>query len=710
MSMPPRSRLLDATPILTLVGAVALGVALLAPYAWLVLLTDGMLPVALVAGAAGWGAWPTAWLGFGRHSAGRQACIATALGLGWIGALTLAAGAAGLLNQATAWTLLAIGGVCGLWRLYRVQAREQTLAASCQWRTAVVMLLPLAVPLVVVLFGATLPPGVLWPQEAFGYDVLEYHLQAPREYFDAERIEFLPHNVYASFPQQMEMLYLLLMHMAGDAYEAAIPAQLLHALCGILAVVALGCWTEPGRRRLVVLLVAGATPWVAYLGCLAYVENGLLFFAAVAAGLILDDVRSASGHSRSGSPASARVPLLCEQCAGATGKALLTEQWHPAIALTAGICAGLAGGCKYTALVFVCVGLGLAWMVAMRGSPAVRLRRLSVFGLGALLAFSPWMIRNAAFTENPVYPFAYEWFGGAAWSAEQNAQWKTGHSAPAEYDSPTGRLSLAARELFGDYDAGAGRFRPTLFGQVLFVLALAGLALRRSRAVALLAVWSLLILLAWMWATFVPGRFAVVLIAPLALLAGMAADAKPRRRDWVILLIALAGAGANDWTLAGRLREHIAWFEHDRGAPLSAAVGQTDAFVANHWLNSRLPPNASVWLVGEARVFYVAPRAWGAPARRSFASHMHYTVAFSRNPWIEFARGGGTATECVDWLRERGVTHVVFVWSEIDRLRESYGFADIVTRRWVSDLERAGLERMELGTADFAAIYQIRQD
>ena len=78
-----------------------------------------------------------------------------------------------------------------------------------------VLLLLLVVPLVVMLFGACLPPGLLWPGEANGYDVLEYHLQGPREYYQAGRIMFLPHNVYTSFPQQMELLYLLLMYLTG---------------------------------------------------------------------------------------------------------------------------------------------------------------------------------------------------------------------------------------------------------------------------------------------------------------------------------------------------------------------------------------------------------------------------------------------------------------------------------------------------------------
>ena len=188
------------------------------------------------------------------------------------------------------------------------------------------------------LFGATLPPEWLWSGEARGYDALEYHLQAPREYFEAGRIHFLPYNVYASFPQQVETFNLLLMHLAGSPLGGAIPAQLLHLAFGVLTVLALAAWAAPGWPRILVVLVAGAVPWLAYLGCLAYVELAMLFFAALAAGLISESYRS-EGPFR----------------------------WQTA--LTAGLCAGLAGGCKYTALAMVGAALAIAWLLTMRGRP-----------------------------------------------------------------------------------------------------------------------------------------------------------------------------------------------------------------------------------------------------------------------------------------------------------------------------------------------------
>jgi len=667
-------------PVVVLLAGVAVVFSVLTAGGWLVLLTDGLLAGAVIAAAAGWGAWPAVWLGLGQRRVGQQVCVATALGLGILGMVTLVLGVLGVLNRPVAWGLLIVGGMVGLARVYRARGRAADSPRPGQSPAATsggevlrsLVLLALAVPVAVALFGAVLPPGVLWADEAKGYDVLEYHLQGPREYFDAGRITFLPHNVYTSFPQQMEMLYLLLMHLAGGPYNAAIAAQLLHVLCGVLAVVALGCWGPGGWGRVVVWVVAGSVPWLAYLGCLAYVECGLLLFGAVAAGLVVDHYREET---------------RCD--------------WRTALA--AGLCAGLAGGCKYTALAFVGAGLGIAWLCTLRGGLGRRVRPVGLYAVGALLAFSPWLIRNAAFTGNPVYPFAYEWFGGKAWSVEQAGQWDRGHRLPIGDASVVGRGRVALRELFGlelrDRDDGGLALEAggTLFGLVLVPLAVVGLLASRSRVALMMKIWGALIFLAWMTLTHMPGRFAVPLIIPLAMLAGRAFDrpeqgapedrsaVKSGPRAWLgvaVVVVAVVGATLNARMLWRLLDEHDRFWTEVSEVPLGAWPGRTDWLLESNEINMHVSdPDAYVWLVGRANVFYVGRK-------------LHYTVAFSRDPWVEYARSGAGPAECVRWLRSRNVTHVVFSWAEIERLRRTYGFAEVVTPAWAEELAAAGLARV----------------
>lgn len=574
--------------------------------------------------------------------------------------LALGLGSAGVLNGVVGWVTVVTGWLLGLARLMALLRVGSGRLASHAPRPERWLLLLLVVPMVVGMFAATLPPGVLWAGENRAYDVLEYHLQAPREYFDAGRVHFLPHNVYASFPQQMEMLYLLLMHMTGGPLAGALPAQFCHLLLAALTVVALCVWTPSGWPRLTVALVAGAMPWLAYLGSLAYVEMGMLFFAAVAAGLASERLREAEDRDW-------RLPLAV------------------------GLCAGLAGGCKYTALVLVAVALAGAWLVTMRGGAAVRGRRAALLGAGVLVAFSPWLIRNAACTGNPVYPFAYGWFGGAAWSVEQNEQWARGHRLPEGQDTAMNRLRTVGTDLLA----------APMFGRALFVLAVLGLIVGRDRPACFAGVWLVLSVLLWMTLTHMPPRFAVPAIVPAALLAGRAAGVGTLRPARVIraaaVVIAVAGALAGSLKLAALLRAELRYwsrFEY----PLTALVGETELVRQAQLLNHcpGIPAGARVWLVGESRAFYLPPG-------------VHYTVVFSRDAWLTYA-ATRSAGEAVGWLRTQGVGYVVFSWDEIGRLRTTYGFPAWVTPEWVRSCVAAGLRRVverDDASGQGVAVYEV---
>ncbi|MCA9245143.1 MAG: glycosyltransferase family 39 protein, partial [Phycisphaerales bacterium] len=382
--------------------------------------TEGVYPLAVLAAAAGYGAWPARWLLRGDSPAKRWT-LATALGLGALVFLTLALGLLGVMGRIPAWGLVGLGVVMGCVALSREDFRRVGDQAATGVKLRVVLMIAgFALPATVGFIGATLPPGVLWVEEGRGYDALEYHLQAPREFYDADRITFLPHNVYASFPQQMETLYLLLMQLRGDAQLAAIPAQMLHLLCGALAIVAIGVWSPPGWPRLVATLTAVSAPWLVIVGTLAYVELGMLLFTAVACGLLLDQLRAERPDTRA--------------------------------MIAAGMAAGLACGCKYTAIVLIAIAGWVSWMLLARAAWRNRAIGGAVFAVAAALTFAPWAARNVAFTGDPVYPFGWRVFHGAAWSDAQVEQWARGHRVPPESASVAGRAKLAMRELFGSFE------------------------------------------------------------------------------------------------------------------------------------------------------------------------------------------------------------------------------------------------------------------
>jgi hypothetical protein len=116
------------------------------------------------------------------------------------------------------------------------------------------------------------------------------------------------------------------------------------------------------------------------------------------------------------------------------------------------------------------------------------------------------------------------------------------------------------------------------------------------------------------------------------------------------------------------------------GAPLRLLVGATESFAREQPLAHLLPTAGNVWLIGEARAFYL-PR------------HVHCTVVFNRDPWLEMARAAAPA-DALAWLRTQNIAYVVFSWPEIYRLQRSYGFPSWVTPPWVESLIPAGLRRV----------------
>ena len=67
----------------------------------------------------------------------------------------------------------------------------------------------IATLLIVSPFVMAMLLGSMLPSTDF--DVKEYHLQGPKEFFQAGQIRMLPHNVYTNFPFLTEMLSLLAM-------------------------------------------------------------------------------------------------------------------------------------------------------------------------------------------------------------------------------------------------------------------------------------------------------------------------------------------------------------------------------------------------------------------------------------------------------------------------------------------------------------------
>lgn len=659
-----RRRLAVGFVVLTL-----LGVGVTSRYALLSVVFDGLAAAIIVVPAMLMGFWLVPLFRAGSMPLRWHLLLGAALGLGLTSLLVLLLGLVGLLQRPVWITILFVFAASGIVRIrtllngtdYDEHARSRvaepydTGAWSYLWL--------LACPFLVLgLLAASNAPGFIWQEEGFGYDVLEYHLLLPKEYYQAGRITYLPHNVYANFPANVEMLYLLAMVVLNDVHDVGTVANMIHLIFGVLTVFAAWVagreWSpQAGIISAVVVAMAG---WLAFLCGLAYVENGMLFFGMVAAASLLRATRFGilgQGGSTESDPADRDRRLSWISLAGAV--------------------AGFACGCKYTALPMIAAPLGLGVFLLPDSSIGRRVAGTCVFTLATLLTFSPWLIKNQVMTGNPVFPVTNRVFEATppGWGAEETELWVRGHSTQSHQRAISARLETLWNHVLWD--------KYHRFGPAIILLAAAGFFGRqRDRVDLVLLVVAITQLAVWLSATHLFARFAVVLLIPLSLLCGRGLLGVGRvARKRIIAAVLLAGSGWN-FTFAALLHKH----ESPGGAPASLIYqGEIPAYEYFGVVNHELPLDARILMVGDSRAFY-------------FKRQVDYCVAFNRNPFFEAVRTSATAQELLNWLSDQGYTHVLVNWSEIGRLASTYGFSPAVSPRQLEQtfdrLSTAGLRQL----------------
>lgn len=483
--------------------------------------------------------------------------------------------------------------------------------------------------LVAMALGAMLP--------TVEFDSIEYHLQGPKEYFQAGRISFLPHNVYTSMPFGVEMLHLLGMEVLDDWWWGALVGQLLiaahaPATAAMIALLARR-WGSP-RAAWVAAVVYLTTPWIFRIAVLPYVEGPLCYFHAALLWLAV----------RAWDEADPRIR---------------TRLWG-----VAGLLAGGAMACKYPALISAALPFGiLAALAALRRRSA---SLVLAFAVGWGVVMTPWLAKNVLDTGNPVYPLAYRVFGGRYWDPELEAKWSRVHGPkPVELDA----LVASIIEVAGQSD-----WQSSLY------VALAPLAFLRPGTRGKAAVlWGFVAYLfgTWWLLTHRLDRFWLPLLPPLAVLAGLGAD-WVRSRAWsgilvLLLLLSVEGNLAYDSTALVALNDwssDLLMLRTKIPRDLNASLFR---------LESRLPAGAKVLLVGQAAVFHMR-------------CPIIYNTVFNHET-IETLTRGKSPGEVRDALAARGVTHIYVDWFEIDRYRSpgNYGFTPYVTPELFARLVAAGI-------------------
>jgi len=668
---PPRgARAAALVPACALIAVVLIGVGATSTYALLTFAVDGLAAViVLLPGVLG-GLWLVPLFGLGRLPLRWHFMLGGSLGIGLLSLLVLAAGLVGVLSREVWIVFLVIVSAAGFVRLRLLLADRSGERNSKPTDSAFRWVWLITAPfLILAVLAAVHAPGYLWSEEGGGYDALEYHLELPKEYRAAGRISYTPHNVYGSFPANVEMLYLLAMVVLDEDMEAGTTAHMIHLALAVLTVFAAyvaGREWSP-RAGAVAGVVTGSCGWLVYLSGLAYVEHGLLLFGMTAVAVVIRTLRPPCDDSETASVTDPdRRPL----------------RWFA----LAGVCAGFACGCKYTGIPMLAIPVAAGGLIV----PVSWSRRFLCFAVAITASFvtlSPWLIKNTLATGNPVFPLANRVFRATppGWGMAESDHWDYCHSAAVELEDTReggrSRLRMFWQHVLHD--------RYGRFGPLVFLLAASGCfvaRIRRQEAALLVILFAQLI--AWIFGTHLYARFAVVLLIPLALLAGRCAlIAISPARITAMLGLLTVGAGVNFLAILDLYRT-----EAVAGAVAPASYIYEGAVPGYEYLaavNNELPKEARVLVVGDAKGFY-------------YNRSIDYWVVFNRGAFVDAVSTAQGPADIARWLQDRNYTHVLVHAGEIRRLRRSaYGFPSQITMELFSTLEGAGyLERIAaFGTA-----------
>ncbi|HIK95345.1 MAG TPA: hypothetical protein EYG03_25655, partial [Planctomycetes bacterium] len=437
----------------------------------------------------------------------------------------------------------------------------------------------------------------------------------------------------------------------------------LSAIC-VFAICQRWIGMVPGFIAAIALL---STPWTTRISIIAYSEGAISFYlvASIMAGMLV----AATSDSR--------------------------HRWR--FVVLTGFLSGSAMAAKYPGLVSVVIPVSLfvAWSVWRSQSsatdvpvsesagstgppdratnPRLVLRCGVVFAFAVILAVGPWLLKNAVATGNPVYPLAYSIFGANDWSPEMDAKWQKGHS-PDDHDVtniPAHLMDVAVRS---DWQSG-----------FLFAFAVPALLIvRRRNTVGWLWLYVIWMLATWWALTHRIDRFWIPVTPVLAVLAG-AAWQLSTTRFWrygmmlVLLVCCVFNYGFCRLPVVG-FHAGLLDLTEARKQPIRQEI---------RLLNSTLPSNARVLMVGEAAVF-------------NATFDVVYNTVFDESIFEQWTSAASDSTasknapmKSADKIRSvfraQKITHIYVNWSEILRYRQTYGYTDFVTPDRFVKLQSVGL-------------------
>ncbi len=556
-------------------------------------------------------------------------------------------------------------------------------------RLVVVLTIVLAV---IYGLGAMMPP--------FEFDVVEYHLQSAKEFYQLGYIGFNDHNIYVNMPLGLEMHSLAAMSLVGGANVNSPDGWWLGGLIGKAII---------GAHSLIAALLIGGfvarktdSRWMGW--CSAGLWLSVPGNAHVATSGLVDAALSTYILA-----SLVAVTELWQRLAIGSATESRHAKW---LVLLIFVYAGAAAAAKYPGLIFAvvpCIAAVVAalWVVPRAGRMALATQWIVPVVCGLSLTCVPWYGKNAVLTGNPVYPLAYSIFGGKDLDAARAFQWSQAHRVPVESATESG-YSVTAWLSSAKRIVVASEFtQPSLL--IFVVCGIAGPLVIGSRESRLgLKSWplgwlagSMWILLVWWLATHRIDRFWLPAVSIWAVVAGaglawMVGRVSHGMATALVLFGLFYGIVVNASPTMGDNRYFVSLEALRADGGDAENVGRLSRSIA--WCNENLRrTDTKLLMVGEARAF-------------DFRVSIVYSTCFDHSPVETWLRGQAPEQQRANLVAVGG-THLLVNWSEIERYRGpgNYGFSDWPSREDLANLVENGvLRRVDWPIdADSAELFEV---
>ncbi len=216
-------------------------------------------------------------------------------------------------------------------------------------------------------------------------DALTHHLAVPKLYLNHGGIYEIPFARFSYYPMNLDLLYLIPLYFGND-----IIPKFIHFSFALLTAWLIFCYLK--RRINLAYSLFGvlfflSIPIIVKLSISVYVDLGLIFFSTAALLALFKWIES-----------DCRLRFL----------------------ILSAVSCGLGMGTKYNGLITLLLLTFFIPFIYSRYAQRENVPFVGAIGQGlffvviALLIFSPWMIRNYIWTNNPIFPLYDGWFNPQA--------------------------------------------------------------------------------------------------------------------------------------------------------------------------------------------------------------------------------------------------------------------------------------------------------